>query len=455
MLLSACSDLDESPVVPELESSEIQQEELVVDSIYVNEVEANHVADLYIPSSRSGNRETRLVNDRNGDAGFYIINNIQSPGFVLVSAKKTFQPVLAYSETGHFEIPTGIPYLDEWISNALECVSSSNHSESRNTAINEWRRFENHLPVSGIHASRAIDYDEYTELRTIFEDSINSWRSRGYEVYRLDEYRFRDEQQRMEVYSSAEGSMYPQYIEDFELLSFIVKEYKSIRGGTQIEINYPWRQEYPFNQAFPILSNGYHAYVGCSAVAAGLIMKYYQHPTTYNWNLIPTDGKTKETSELLYDIASNSNPTYKLHATSISLKDLCETIGKRGYSKASKTSFNLATADSQLDSRKPIIVGSLWINSIGVEERHAWVCSGTSIIQTEEQIMLWTFSDRRQLNRIGQIYSTASGGFKFYYVNFGWGTSINGYYSNLFTIGPEGSTSHSLKEMIINIQPSR
>ena len=57
-------------------------------------------------------------------------------------------------------------------------------------------------------------------------------------------------------------------------------------------LNTEWYQTGGFNDDLPYIScNGsnFQVYAGCVPIAMAQVMKYYQHPTNYNWSAMPLD----------------------------------------------------------------------------------------------------------------------------------------------------------------------
>ncbi len=68
-----------------------------------------------------------------------------------------------------------------------------------------------------------------------------------------------------------------------------------------------WNQTAPYNKYCPTV-NGKQGYVGCGALAAGMLMAYYKHPTSINgralnWSNIVDNNNTDDIARFLEDLA--------------------------------------------------------------------------------------------------------------------------------------------------------
>ena len=68
-------------------------------------------------SSRSSDIEIHTINDSLGEPAIHVVNYPNNGGFILLSAKKSHSPVLAFNTTGHFSIDEEISPLSNWVHN--------------------------------------------------------------------------------------------------------------------------------------------------------------------------------------------------------------------------------------------------------------------------------------------------------------------------------------------------
>lgn len=82
-------------------------------------------------------------NDRAGIAIFYVINFKDNKGHLLLSADKRMKPVLAFSDTGIFDLETDNPGVQLWKDFIAEHAAGiRGKTEASIDIVNEWRQFE-------------------------------------------------------------------------------------------------------------------------------------------------------------------------------------------------------------------------------------------------------------------------------------------------------------------------
>jgi len=213
-----------------------------------------------------------------------------------------------------------------------------------------------------------------------------------------------------------------------------------------------WNQDWPYNALCPLdpAGPGGRVYVGCVATAMGMVLKYWNQPTTgmgnhsyyangygyqnvnfgatsYQWDQM---GNTIGTNylpiaTLLYHMAVSVDMNFAPDGSGAQSTDAAEAmVDYFGYPNAeykSRSSYNQATWDAlitaQLDNGSP-----MYYSGSGSGGGHAFVLDG---------------------------YDTAN----HYHFNFGWSGSGNGYYYTT-NINPGGSDFNSWQGIIINSIPA-
>lgn len=97
-----------------------------------------------------------------------------------------------------------------------------------------------------------------------------------------------------------------------ELIDTFVPETRVVRRISPL-LNYfqrRWNQTSPYNQ-YCFTKDGHPAYVGCAAVAVGMIMSYYKHPTSYggytfDWTSM-NDGENNENIARFLSLLGDEN----------------------------------------------------------------------------------------------------------------------------------------------------
>lgn len=227
----------------------------------------------------------------------------------------------------------------------------------------------------------------------------------------------------------------------------------TVSGGTIYEQKGPylltnWGQGVGYNDYTPSLgcSGNGHAPTGCVATATAQVMRYWGHPSTYNWGIMPNiiytytpiSSSTLEVADLMRDIGQSINMNYSCASSSAYTSDvrnaLVNTFGYSNY--ATYINFNTNDAVSQLNASWPIIMrGDDLING-----GHAWVNDGykrTKYVTIHNPGTVYEY----ETYTISDFY---------FHMNWGWNGSSTGWFLyNDFTPGIFDFTNNN--KMIINI----
>lgn len=464
--LSSCS--SDEPVAPPVPATELSEQapEPIPDSVFVNRHELERIVAQMLPLSNNG-RSTEIqieaIKDIMGEVALYILQPAGHQGFVIASARKSYWPVLAYSETGEFDINENMPdALQEWLKNTAADVMASAECNSEAQEIKEsWRMYERFATSSPSVLERSRTYDdpgagykeEFYEMIRIIDDSLSSWRRQGFEAGYLVEFPGISEELREQWSQEAQMGVFPLYEEDWQYLSVVRTGGTSTTRRQGIELDYEWGQGEGFNEAFPILSNGRHAYAGCGNVAMGIIMRYYQKPDRYNWAQMPLESGSAATTSFLYDVAKTTNSRYNLTGTSTTMEDIKNSFNQSFGYNASKKTFKQSTLLSNVRSGRPVICDNHYEDANGELQGHAWIVSGTKDVLTTEFTQLWYFSQRKRLVLQNNESNASTNQNYYYYINWGWNGRHNGYYHNLENAYPLPANNNRLYEMIVDIYP--
>ncbi len=370
-------------------------ETIIQNKYFLSETEAASIASvLTFNSNGTKNDKISAVNktvksimivpDNSGIAAFYIIN-YKEDGFIIISADKRIQPVLAYSEGNNFDVesnklPSGlIGWLQEATAKVDE-VRSKTNNEDETKAIQ--------------------DLYNICEMQLAISNNSNT------------------------------GSK----CEDSDLGC---NDFHNYFGPL---INTQWNQWHGFNNLLSEM--GCDSYQGrppsgCVATAIGQIMRYYEYPISYQWASMPLSNQgSNEISKLLRDIGTAVNMDYACYGSTAKTEDSPNAFKNTfGYSSASFGYWENAIVKEEIKAGRPVILAGynekncflLWCN---YEVGHAWVCEG---YRTHYYCELG-------------IQST------YYYMNWGWGGSYDGYY-NYNSWSPGDNNFKYNKRMIFNIKP--
>ena len=220
-----------------------------------------------------------------------------------------------------------------------------------------------------------------------------------------------------------------------------------------------WGQGYGYNNYTPNLgcsnySNG-NAPTGCVATATAQVMKYFQHPATYNWSAMPNNFGSNATSQLMVDIGSTSSMDYGCDGSGTKLYKLVRPNPFQlsnnpfknvfGYTNALFGDFNRNTVVSELSQNKPVIMSGgekkYWAGLIPYyADGHAWVADGYM----------------RGFACFYDNYGNVNGGYGYllFHLNWGWGYSyrhLNGFFGfNNFSVN--GDSYNYKRKMIYGIR---
>lgn len=149
-----------------------------------------------------------------------------------------------------------------------------------------------------------------------------------------------------------------------------------------------WHQEYPYNIYCPII-NGTNSYVGCAAVAVGMIMSYYQWPTnivseTFPWQAMNAGYANERVAKFLRILGNGNllNITYssdQLIGSSANPEIVRIAFINSGYQNpGTLQNFNENNITTYLTKGKNNQLGGgpVFVSGYSSNEGHAWVIDG-------------------------------------------------------------------------------
>lgn len=342
-MLTGCSH-DESPEAVDLGQTNVSAEFVSADeattiaaAVQFGSTKATTAAGKATTRSAGLNKEVESVTpvpDASGATAFYVIN-YKGGGFMILSADKRVDPVMAVSETSTFPVnealyPEG---LVDWMTEAKAYVQDI---RVKNTPLTEEMKAA--WEPSSIQRVAAPSKD-----REILLSNNNATRNGGCQNY----------------YEGVE-----------QLLT------------TQ------WGQTHGFNALLGMVTcpdgSTHRAYAGCVAVAMAQIMKYHRHPSSYNWNNMPDRVATTETAKLIRDIGIAVKMSYRCNGSGARIEDAAAAFRNTfRYPRAKAANFDLAIVRRELKARRPVYLRGGQEGPYGrYTNGHAWVCDGWRIIVT-------------------------------------------------------------------------
>ncbi|GLB49350.1 C10 family peptidase [Neptunitalea lumnitzerae] len=311
------------------DQSNLQNEDYFVELVEARQIAEEMLFDKEKPSGKGINDFTvvaepktvemiaTIKNESLDKASFYVVN-YQEDGFIILSADKRANPILAYADKGSFiideeEYPDG---LKDWMEETKTYISELRTSEIKQSSDVQlaWER-SNKL-MSRIDPEPCYDHSETVQVGPLLS---TTWYQTG-------------------VFNDA-------------------LPYITCNGYSQ------------------------QVYAGCVPIAMAQVMKYFEYPTSYNWSAMPPDYATTTTANFIEDIHEaidsqySGYPTYDCDGTGVISSANMGNVLKNefGYSTANWAGFSYNTVKSSLNSNKPVILSGS-NGSVG----HMWVCDGYS-----------------------------------------------------------------------------
>ena len=156
-----------------------------------------------------------------------------------------------------------------------------------------------------------------------------------------------------------------------------------------------WGQTSPYNQ-YCFTDDGRPAFVGCAAVAVGMVMSYYKHPTSYagytfDWNAMNSGQNYENIARLLHLLGDNNNlqmdygavedddgsgaAPYRFYPTFTNMNYSRHNLFQT-FSEEEVCAILDRHDDSVLTQIGPVIVGGFGENNDDERAGHAWVIDG-------------------------------------------------------------------------------
>lgn len=394
-----------------------------------------------------------------GEVAMYVVNYKDNQGYLILSANKDYQPILAFNETGNFHVNQAENNGSFWwmqeqihrINNT--CLLPDSVRSHNNRAWNRFAERKEPLDLVSDARVRATDSDLQYQVGVYIEETMQKWNNTGYIIY-----------------SYGDGSVLSEFFSDSEIPS--IKEYLMANaedrffGGLAGTVYLRVKQRSLDDVMEPLLQStwnqtgGYatytsNGYAGCVATAVGQIMRYHQYPNSYNWGGMVYTYPTDLTAQFLKDIGLKSDMKYESNGSSATIIGACSTLKEYGYRQSSIVTHNPALVTGQLRKRQPVCMcggdNAAAADAIG----HAWVCDGykeTEVIVDCEVMAI----DKATFDYTGRpeyrsMYSGMKSDFAptYYHMNWGWG----GYHDGFYIDTDLGIKYLYSRKDIINIHP--
>lgn len=414
----------------------IEEEVMQTDSLKVNSQEVAKVVEsiLGLAQTRSNTQTTDIIKDEDGNPLIYVVNNGDNDGFVLVSATKNIVPILAYNKEGHFNVNGFMPNgLKAWKTNALNTIIHSDtlSYQAKHFSRMLWKKHEQDLGMSEFSRSADLPVD-YNELRIIVENSRSQLARKGYITYSVDD-RYISGNQSLdeEMRNYIREGIHPEYEDYWNAFSFIAMN-PNPKVDKQMDnfVESEWKQDQNYNARCPMINNQFTK-VGCGVLSVGQVMRYYQYPTSFNWENMPHTYPTLTTANFLSDLGLRCNAQYGLDFTITYLSDCKSALESYGYT-ANIADYDEMRTINDIMKQQPVIMRA---DTEGVGIGHAWVASGCDYKYYDPpRYEIWTFISRTEFKEAYCFIDGYPRLNSYLYMNWGYGRDVNndtynGYYN--------------------------
>lgn len=461
--LYACNQFDE--IKSSISTLDVDNEIEVTDPKMVNKKELNRVIIDYLMGDSDKSRSSlgytvSTIKDDNGNDAIYVVNFANDGGFVLVSAVKNIQPILAYSNSGYFSLTSDAPLgLKNWRDMTVNVIKESSLQpiDSIRKFRTLWKQYEKNKVSSNFSRSE----DLYQQLQAQVMDSISKWNaSSNQEVLYVGDPITGDSDRDNAIWQDLLSSIWPEYEDFAESLTVGVQTTTSSVVNKGVELETKWDQVGDFSYSFPLLPVSdniqMYAYPGCVTVAAGQVMHYHNYPSIFNWAGMPHNYGNKIISDFFYALASKAQSyryfEYKITGTMISFYAMTEALKYYGYNAEEIYPFNFGILHDNIQNNLPVIAANEMLDSNNNTVQHAFVISKYRDYNYLIDKKVYVYTDPYQFNEC--YYISESINTRFYLVNWGWGGYADGYYAfSEGQVNPANYSNGHFYKMIANIYP--
>ncbi len=398
------------------------------------------------------------VKNEKGDVLMYVVNYAGNAGYVILSGTNEYQPILAYSDTGKFDMAKSQERgTSVWLQEqqyAVENVTALPDSVRRQNA-RAWAAFFDeqervNLVQQGVQ-TRAVDPNLSSQLGNFIEESLQRWSDEGYMVYTYfvdgdSEYFTPYEME--EIKDALDMQADKRFDDIYHTVYLRVKEESSTNAVNPL-LKSTWNQTGGYATH---VSNGY---AGCVAVAVGQIMRYYEYPLLYNWGAMAYNYATDMTALFLAEVGEKVGMKYEEGSSGSNIDKACSALKGYGYTKSNIIKHSSSSVQLCLNQQRPVYMRGVDQNEGG----HAWVCDGYK--KTERRYYcdvmaldggVWDHEKKFYYRSV--YYKCVDRSDTYYHMNWGWGGSEDGYfYENAVNPSPY-NFSTDLKD-IVDIYPAR
>ena len=377
-----------------------------------------------------------IMNGQTDEPLMYVIN-YPTGGWAIVSAEKSFYPILAYSDESSFDLASDNENMDMWLSNTKEAMKS-------NDILPDSIALEIRSMWTSLTGSDYTGDEKSTDLmkqaRTARMTELGQVYGYGssYIIIPLigASYYFssQSEWQSLCDFATAQGSP-PEY-------TIFVGRYVTSTNEVDNLLNMEWHQHSPFNDLVP---GGDPA--GCASIALSQIMMHYKHPGSFNWNgynfdwsNIPTYADASSDQPYLIGLVGDIINTHYTSNGSWTLPGSLEDgISFMGFDVTREDHNTNKVKAELLSYQRPVLMGGGphdLPNPLNYINGHYWVCSGASYSENNLVYFLdlintsdYSYYYHPYIYKPGNPFTSLQFSRLYFYMNWGWTNgSNNGWY---------------------------
>lgn len=422
-----------NPQQPQAKISVIQTPEAITTDV------AAHVATLF----NGQNAQTKSIKSikeiiplagEDGNPALYVVNYTDNQGYVIISANNQYQPIIAYNETGNYDIHAqdgSSVLLDEHLY-TLQHIDAL--PDSVQLAFKrQWNQFfmsEEPLALSTTETKASGETFEEEQFRVgvYIETTLNEWSNEGYMIYTYEssksDFFTSSEIQQIDNYLAMHAD--DRYFGGFENTVYIRIKSETSNASVSPLVSTNWNQ-----------IDGYAAYTpnnwptGCDAVTLGQIMKYHEFPIVYDWDAMAETYATNKTAAFLAELGSEMGANYGATSTTTTTSAAHQVLKEYGYQNCRiDNSANVYTCRQQLDNQWPVYMRGNNNN----DEGHSWVSDGYNYSETTQYCEVMALDKEEMYHTdeplFRQMYYKAISNISLsFHMNWGWGGYNNGYWN--------------------------
>ncbi len=410
--------------------------------------DAVKVAEMFNASNTSTRaarsvRNVVTVPDSEGRPAIYAVN--LEDGYLLVSATKRYYPVLAQVDHGTFTLDGerfGLHVVLQEMVETIEAVRADSTLVPQSKYA--WFPYEERTVSRPQIATTRSDMDDLVACQDRW---YTKWADEGCNCYPL--------------FRKPEGlpdAVYQRFCEladgddpwagtPFNCMETAVITERQVRifKNTGSLVKSKWGQGSPYNSLVPN-DNA----LGCVTVAVGQLMRYFQHPSTFDWGDMPYTTSTPTLSSFLAQLRTKLGVT---NAHGAEIEDAQRVLSGYGYSCV-KREHDAARVIQSLEQGRPVYTRG---RDKSAKKGHAWIIDGYSSTVSYTEYTLYVldgaaYPDFDYFET--DFYRVDYPSTVLFSMNWGWDGTHNGWYQDSYiglnTTSGYLNYSSDRKDIIIN-----